>query len=496
MHHHPTSPQTDRAATGKERHHYDAAIIGAGPAGATAARLLAQWGLSVVILTAPPAKRPALAECLPPSNRKVFQFLEIEEAIQGAGFLRTTGNTVWWGKSGRRVEPYPQGWGYQVLRSDFDRMLLELARSAGARVEVGKAAGFLGTNGPRIEFQSEGKLVAIRSRFILDCSGRAGVLARALRAREKHSRTVALCGVWRSEQGWKLPDASHTLVEAYSDGWAWSVPVSPNVRYVAFMVGPGETRMVRGKGLEVAYRAELAKTRAFRRIFSRGALDKAPWGCDASQYSSKHFCGPGFLLAGDAGAFIDPLSSFGVKKAMVSAWTGAVLANTCLRKPSMQTAALQFFEEREHRVYADYRKQTAEWFRQGSEQEAHPFWAHRASVGQDTAGDPSAVRKALQDLKRKRGLRLRRAPAVRIEQRPAIEGREIVLRDALAAPGLPAALDYLQNVNLARLAEMAEHHSQVPDLFEAYNRACPKVSLPNFLTALATLVAKKILLDT
>ena len=265
----------------------DALILGGGPAGSTAARLLSQWGYSVAIATGP-ATRHSMAECLPPSTCKVLRFLGIEDAVAAAGFLRTKGNTVWWGGSRRRVEPYPEGNGYQVPRREFDRLLLGLAQAAGARV--------LAPSVPRP-----------KARFVLDCSGRAGVLARAYRVTPKDSRTVALCGVWRSDAGWRLPDASHTLVEAYGDGWAWSVPLSATVRQMAFMVDPAETRLTRGGGMVRLYLTELAKTRALRRIFARASMTGAPWGRDASAYTSKQFGGPGFLLVGDAGSCIDPL---------------------------------------------------------------------------------------------------------------------------------------------------------------------------------------------
>jgi flavin-dependent dehydrogenase len=469
----------------------DVAIIGGGPAGATAGRLLAQWGHAVTILAAPSSKRPGLAECLPPSTRKLFQFLGIQDTVDNAGFLRTTGNTVWWGKSGRRVEDYPDSFGYQVLRHDFDRLLLELALGAGARVAIGKA---LRNPSGAVDFESEGSRTSVRARFIIDCSGRAGVLARPFRLREKNSRTVALCGVWHSERGWKVPDASHTLVESYADGWAWSVPVSPTVRYVAFMVGPGETKMVRGKGLAVAYQAELLKTRAFRKIFQHGSMSQAPWGADASLYSARQFSGPGFLLAGDAASFIDPLSSFGVKKAMVSAWVAAVVANTCLRHAAMQQIALQFFDDRERQVYSDYLRQTAGMFGQAAG--SHKFWINRSEF---STGEHAPQRAELQStfdkLKRKRALHLRRADGVRTEPRPRIEGNEVVLRDTLIVPGTGETLDFYESVDLARLAEIAEHHRQVPDLFEAYNRASKPIPLPNFLAALSFLLARKILLE-
>jgi flavin-dependent dehydrogenase len=469
---------------------FDAVIIGGGPAGATAGRLLAQWGHSVTILTAPSSKHLSLAECLPPSTRKLFHFLDIQKAVDRAGFFRTTGNTVWWGKNRRRCEPYPDGAGYQVRRSDFDRLLLELAYTAGAHVSVGKAFYLPDANSPRVEFQTDTKRAAVQARMILDCSGRAGVIGRSLRAKEKNSRTVALCGIWRNEQGWKLPDASHTLVEAYSEGWAWSVPVSPFVRYVAFMVDP------RTKGLSVAYSAELAKTRAFRKIFSRGNLEAAPWGADASLYTSQRFYGPGFLLAGDAGSFIDPLSSFGVKKAIVSAWMAAVVINTCIRRPAMREIALKFYDDREHEVYAGYLQKSTELFSEAAGRYGQSFWAIRSEfLETPEPRDTRGIARALNQLKRKSSIRLRRAESVRMEPRPAIEGREIVLRDALTMPGLSAALDYFESVDLPRLVDMAAHHTQVPDLFEAYNRACRPVALPNFLAALAMLVEVEVLVD-
>lgn len=449
---------------------WDAVVIGGGPAGSTAARLLAQWGHTVALLAAPPARR-ALAECLPPSTKKVFQFLGIRNEVEHAKFFDTTGNTVWWDARRRRVEAYPAGSGYQVDRVAFDRLLLQLAQSAGASVQVGRASGSLESFG---------------ARFVLDCSGRAGVLARAYRVKPRRQRTVALCGVWRSERGWHVPDASHTLVESYGDGWAWSVPLSPTQRHVAFMVDPVASHLVRGNGLAPAYEAELAKTRAFRKIFARGQMEGEPWGRDASLYTSKQFCGPGFALAGDAGSFIDPLSSFGVKKAMVSGWAAAVVANTCLRRPQMQETALRFFDEREREIENHYRKQAGSWFQEGD----GPFREVRA---EQVAPDTDSVRRALEELKRQASIRLQRAPDAQGAQRAGIEGREVVLRQALITPGMGEPLDFVSNVEVVKLVEMAPRYRQVPDLFDAYNGAGAPVSLEDFLKALATLVAAGVL---
>src|SRR6058998_2509428 len=115
----------------------DVVIIGGGPAGSTAGRLLAELGYSVLLLTRPENRYPSLAESLPPSCRKVFGFLGILDSMDSAGFYRSRGNNVWWGDSEGRVESFAGEsglCGYQVLRSDLDRLLLSLARGAGALV--------------------------------------------------------------------------------------------------------------------------------------------------------------------------------------------------------------------------------------------------------------------------------------------------------------------------------------------------------------------------
>jgi hypothetical protein len=211
----------------------------------------------------------------------------------------------------------------------------------------------------------------------------------------------------------------------------------------------------------------LALTRAFREIFSRGTFQPPAWGRDAAVYCRDRVAEPGFLTIGDAATTLDPLSSFGVKKAMTSGWMGAVVANTCLQRPAMEAAALAFFEEREREVFESYDRLSAAWYRDES---------------------PSAdLQSALEDLRARPSICLEIAPDTVRAVRPAIDGREIVMRDSIGG------IDFVANVHAPRLADMAGGFTQVPDLFEAYNRSGPEVSLPDFLTALLTLVARGIL---
>src|SRR5687767_1286435 len=114
---------------------FDAAILGAGPAGSAAARLLASWDHRVVLLHRPDRTGPARAESIPPSCRKLFAACGVSQAIDAAGFYRSTGNTVWWGSDEPRRELFADGmFGYQVERRSFDDLMRRAAQAAGAEL--------------------------------------------------------------------------------------------------------------------------------------------------------------------------------------------------------------------------------------------------------------------------------------------------------------------------------------------------------------------------
>ena len=139
------SPATRLARRGRDRESlmssgannsiFDVTIVGAGPAGAAATRLLASWGHSVVVIGRPP-RHPPLAESLPPSCAKLFEQIGVRTTRSDAAkFVRATGNTVQWAGRDLRVEPFDVGLlGYQVARNDFDALMASEARSIGAEV--------------------------------------------------------------------------------------------------------------------------------------------------------------------------------------------------------------------------------------------------------------------------------------------------------------------------------------------------------------------------
>jgi flavin-dependent dehydrogenase len=490
---------------------FDAILIGAGPAGCAAARLLAAWGHRVVLIDRPEAEMRTLAESIPPSAQRVLAALGMLTSIEDAGFLPWQSNVIWWGEDEPRTESFAPGQaGYLVSRRAFDRRLRNLALESGADL---RRAVVRDVTHPESESDSaavhevhaerDGEHESFAAPFVLDCSGRAGVIARrGLREISSSPRTVALVGVWRPEQRWPTVSDTQTLVASYADGWAWSVPTEPGLRHFTVMVEPGRTELAEG-GADARYTAELAKVRPFRSLLESAQLVEGPWGADASVYAARQYAPGGCLLVGDAGSFIDPLSSFGVKKALVSGWLAAIVVHTALTRPAMRNEALRYFDRRERHIAAGTRKHAVEFAAAAAGNAPHPFWLARATDRHDGLElndevDPAALARdptvlaAFEDLKRRQTMRLKIDERVRFEPRPMVRGHEIVLDEHLVAPGRPEGIRYLRDIDLVTIARLAPAHADVGEMFEALGRTQTeglKVPLPDFLGALSALIA-------
>lgn len=470
----------------------EALVVGGGPAGATAAALLARWGHAVTLLARPAALTPDLGESIPPSTGKLLDVIGVRGAIDRARFVRSTGNTVWWGNDTPRIELFAgDRLGWQVTSQAFADILLEHARGAGVDVRIGRA--------------DLAAVTGSRAGFVLECTGRAGLLTRARGLREYDSRyrTVAMVGVWRCAQGFDVADSSHTLIESYDAGWAWSVPRSPHERFVAVMVDP---RRLSGKGRPAGaaapasaectkpgrarYREQLSRTREMARIIADATLTTEPAGWDASMYRATRYVDGNVLLVGDAASFLDPLSSAGIKKALASGWLAAIAVHTALVRPAMRDTALAFFAAREAEVYAAFRAMTGEMFSEAAAWHAHPFWTDRSDEASSSADRP-AIEEAFERLRRSASFQVTRSVEVRVEPRPAVRDNEIVLEPRLVSGDEDAGVRYTFGVDLLALIDMAPAYASVPELFAAYHQRHGPVALPDVLGALATALARK-----
>jgi flavin-dependent dehydrogenase len=421
------------------------------------------------------------------------------------GFFRSSGNTVWWAGRDERVERFAAGqFGYQVERAAFDAFLAREVGGAGVDVRAANVTRVELGQPTTITCEPHGKSAMLKASWVLDCTGRSGIIARSgWRRAEPAARTTAIVGVWERDGAWPTADPSHTIVESSEEGWAWSVPVSSRRRYVTLMVDPTRTAVASREGLLQAYIDQLARTRSLAPLVKGARLLPPVFARDASPYSAHTFARPGVLLVGDAGTFVDPLSSFGIKKALASAWLASVVVHSVVESPAIVDSALWLFNRREAAMYDSLRRSTAALARDASTAHSTSFWEARASA----AGDPDltvepdvgalrtdpAVLRAFEELRNSEDrLRLRQTAVVRRVPQPTVRGNRVSMEDHLVVPAFPDGIRYARNVDLVLLSELALAHHGVPQLFDAYNRFAPAVPLPDFLGALSLLIGKGI----
>jgi flavin-dependent dehydrogenase len=344
-----------------------------------------------------------------------------------------------------------------------------------------------------------------RGRYVLDCSGRAGAIAsRGLRRPLAGCRTLAVAAEWDCAR-WPEEERTFAFVNSYRDGWAWSVPLSPTRRQCTVMIDADRTT-VRKAGLSGLYDRELQKAVGMGKRLANARRIGRPWACDASVYDCvKAFDGCA-LLVGDAASFVEPLSSGGVKKALSSSWRAAVVVNTCLDKPEMESAACEFYDRRERQVWAGYQQHTAAFFRAAAGIYDHGFWSTRMAAlaslpgaadgdlsDADLARDPG-VRSAFERLRRMQACCLTPNTSLTFAKTGVIEGRLIVMREGVVVPGIEIPMRFAAGVNLPEVIRITAEGLDVSSLIESYQRRVGFINPRNLLAGLSLLVSRGLLI--
>ena len=322
----------------------DVLVIGGGPAGSTAATLLARKGFSVTLLERERFPRFQVGESLLPYNNDLFERLGVTVPLgqgsftpkYGAGFVTADGAL---GYTFRFVENLPEAYhsSFQVKRAEFDELLLRNAAASGVDVREGTAVTAVDLDDSKRAIVTAANGERIEARFVVDASGHGAFLGNRLGDRKdvEELKKVAIFAHYKNVPRPEGRDAGNTIIVVLRDAWFWLIPVSGDTMSVGLVVGQDH---LRGCGLspeELLRRTIDAAPYLAERMKDAERVTPVYVRRDFS-FTMKRRTGKNFALIGDAAGFLDPIFSTGVFMAMKSADIAADAIEQRLRGGSMR----------------------------------------------------------------------------------------------------------------------------------------------------------------
>jgi flavin-dependent dehydrogenase len=374
-------------------------VIGGGPGGSTAATMLARKGFSVLLLERDRFPREHIGESLLPASMPILEELGVLPAIQAEGFLPKFGATMVWGQDStpwswyfrETNSRYPHA--YQVWRARFDEILLDNARAAGVDAREGHAVNEVCFEGERAigaRYTSAAGEGMVAARCIVDASGQSALLGRKLGLRRWDSffQNVAVYGYFEGAERLPPPDETNILIESYPHGWFWSIPLHTGVMSVGAVVDKTKgSEGIRRAGPEGYLREQIAAAPRTAAMLRHARLVDGPVVLRDWSYASDAVVGDGYVLAGDAACFVDPLFSSGVHLALSSGIFAAAWVTTALNRPELAAAAGRVYKELYDRQYNHFRAMAQLFYTSNRTIESY-FWEARRLLGLDERTTP------------------------------------------------------------------------------------------------------------
>ncbi|MHA7866417.1 MAG: NAD(P)/FAD-dependent oxidoreductase [Salipiger thiooxidans] len=344
---------------------FETIVIGDGIAGWAAAAVLARRGQAVAVLGRAQGL-PPVGEYLPPEGVAALAALGLDGVLRSAGHRPSGGTVSIWGSDAplrRDVLMQPGGRAYCVDRRALEADLRRMAEEAGAVAQTLSAPPAVTGGAGAWQLDLRGGPAPLTARFLIDATGRAAWLARALGARvTRRDDLTALAMFW---SGAPTEDAA-LRSESLPDGWCYAAPLSGERLVTVFLTHAAA--LPRGTAARRALALERIAGSRLAGVLCAGARAEGFRAMAAGSQLTKPGCGLGWAAIGDAAMAFDPLASAGMTKALLDIREtvgGRALAPAALAERRRDRFAAYLAELRD--VYAAERRFGG------------PFWTPRQS---------------------------------------------------------------------------------------------------------------------
>jgi flavin-dependent dehydrogenase len=311
---------------------FDCVVIGGGPAGSTAAAIVAEAGFATLLVERGKMPRFHVGESLMPETFWTLQRLGLLDNLRSSPFVRKVG-VQFVSKSGTESQPFyfdqhdprecSQTW--HVERADFDLMLFENAAARGAEChDATRALDVQLADQPphRVRLRNEaGEMYDVSARVVIDATGQQAFLANRLGLREPNPR-LRKAAIWGHFRNAKRNSDGEAEVTTILHGrvrgiWFWYIPLADNKVSVG-LVGDNDDLLKRGDSPDKVFCDEAAACPGVSDRIRDAQLVDQLYIAKEFSYTTKQQAGDGWVLIGDASGFIDPIYSTGVLLALRS----------------------------------------------------------------------------------------------------------------------------------------------------------------------------------
>jgi flavin-dependent dehydrogenase len=364
-----------------EQEVFEVIVAGGGPGGSTAAALLAKNGRRVLLLEREKFPRFHIGESLLPANMEIFRDLGVIEDFEKVGFIKKYGaEFVAANGAGSHTFRFRNGLlpnldqTYQVLRSEFDHILLKNAARKGAEVrEEHKVLDVLFDDGgvtAKIQ-RPDGSTFDARAPIFVDATGRDTFLANKFRTKRVLPKLKKVALFAHYEGGFRAEgrDAGNAVIIRGDTSWFWMIPLAQNRMSVGVVMDRDDFKAANKSpeavfcdqiAASVVMSARLGDARRLTEVYATGDFS----------YWCERFAGDRFVMIGDAAAFLDPVFSTGVYVAMLSAQRAVADIERAFAKNDFARRAFRRYERYQrrflrhyfHLIYMYYRHEFFEFF--------------------------------------------------------------------------------------------------------------------------------------